>query len=83
MIKVDLNKVEVEGPRTVVMSEFTLLASELRKVLSKKFGEEAADKEILHCIELSKMTEDEVDAETEKLERELIRRLLFGGDLNV
>lgn len=88
MINVDLKtgKVEVRGPKAIVMEEFTALAKDLRETLAKKHGLEKADADISDCIAKSKMTLEEIDAENERLERELLERFrgfLFGGDLNV
>ena len=88
MINVEINadfktgKVEVRGPKAIVMAEFTALAKDLRETLAKKHGLEKADADISDCIAKSKMTLEEIDAENERLERELLERFrgfLFGG----
>lgn len=63
MLKVDFGRTEIKGPEPHILTEFTILARNLRELLAEDESTEYADKQIEKCIKLSKMTPDEIDGE--------------------
>ncbi len=75
MLKVDYEKIEIKGTETRILTEFTMLARNLRKLLAKDQSTEYADAKIARAIELSKKTSDEIDEEILKSINELRKML--------
>lgn len=63
MLKADFERTEIKGPETHILTEFTMLAKNLREVLAERKSIEYADKQIAKAIELSKKTPEELDVE--------------------
>ena len=73
MIKSDNGEVVVYGRREDVLTDLTILLRGLREG-----GAAITDDEIAECVKVSKMTDKEVDAEKERLEKrvdELVKEL--------
>ena len=73
MIKSDNGEVIVYGRREDVLTDLTILLRGLREG-----GAAITDDEIAECVKVSKMTDEEVDAEKERLEKrvdELMKEL--------
>lgn len=66
MLKVDFGRTEIKGSEPHILTEFTMLARNLREILAEDEGAEYADMQIAKAIELSKKTEDELDEEISK-----------------
>ena len=66
MLKVDFGRTEIKGSETHILTEFTMLARNLRELLAEDESTECADMKIAKAIELSKKTEDELDEEISK-----------------
>lgn len=57
-----LGKVEIRGPEAVVMTELSMIITELRKVLTKKYGAAIAERKLRYVFEeLSRMKATEED----------------------
>lgn len=63
MLRVDFERTEIKGSEPHILTEFTILARNLRELLAEDESTEYADKQIEKCIKLSKMTPDEIDGE--------------------
>lgn len=80
MIKSDNGEVVVYGRREDVLTDLAILLRGLREG-----GAAITDDEIAECVKVSKMTDEEVDAEKERLEKrvdELVKelsKLCFGN----
>ena len=73
MIKSDNGEVVVYGRREDVLADLAILLRGLREC-----GAAVTDDEIAECVKVSKMTDEEVDAEKERLEKrvdELVKEL--------
>ena len=73
MIKSDNGEVIVYGRREDVLTDLTILLRGLREG-----GAAITDDEIAECVKVSKMTDEEIDAEKERLEKrvdELMKEL--------
>ncbi|MFR2143394.1 MAG: hypothetical protein ACLS5L_14500 [Faecalimonas sp.] len=66
MLKVDFGRTEIKGSEPHILTEFTMLARNLRELLAEDESTECADMKIAKAIELSKKTEDELDEEISK-----------------
>lgn len=66
MLKVDFGRTEIKGSEPHILTEFTMLAKNLRELLAEDGSTEYADMKIAKAIELSKKTEDELDEEISK-----------------
>ncbi len=66
MLKVDFGRTEIKGSEPHILTEFTMLARNLRELLAEDVSTECADMKIAKAIELSKKTEDELDEEISK-----------------
>lgn len=66
MLKVDFERTEIKGSEPHILTEFTMLARNLRELLAEDESTECADMKIAKAIELSKKTEDELDEEISK-----------------
>lgn len=75
MLKVDFERTEIKGSEPHILTEFTILARNLRKLLAKDQSTEHADAKIARAIELSKKTSDEIDEEVLKSTNELGKML--------
>lgn len=73
MIKSDNGEVAVYGRREDILTDLAILLRGLREG-----GAAITDDEIAECVKVSKMTDEEVDAEKERLEKrvdELVKEL--------
>ena len=73
MVKSDNGEVVVYGRREDVLADLAILLRGLREC-----GAAVTDDEIAECVKVSKMTDEEVDAEKERLEKrvdELVKEL--------
>lgn len=75
MLKVDFERTEIKGSEPHILTEFTMLARNLRKFLAMDQSTEYADARIARAIELSKKTSDEIDEEVLKSINELGKML--------
>ena len=75
MLKVDFGRTEIKGSKTHILTEFTMLARNLRELLAEDESTECADMKIAKAIELSKKTEDELDEEISK-SISILRRMM-------
>lgn len=66
MLKADFERTEIKGSEPHILTEFTMLARNLREVLAERESIEYADKQIAKAIELSKKTPEELDVEISK-----------------
>ena len=66
MLKVDFGRTEIKGSEPHILTEFTMLAKNLRELLAGDESTEYANMKIAKAIELSKKTEDELDEEISK-----------------
>ena len=66
MLKVDFERTEIKGSEPHILTEFTMLARNLREFLAEDESTECTDMKIAKAIELSKKTEDELDEEISK-----------------
>ena len=56
MLKVDFGRTEIKGSEPHILTEFTMLARNLRELLAEDESTECADMKIAKAIELSKKT---------------------------
>lgn len=75
MLKVDFERTEIKGSEPHILTEFTMLARNLRELLAQDESTEYADARIARAIELSKKTSDEIDEEVLKSINELGKML--------
>ena len=75
MLKVDFERTEIKGSEPRILTEFTMLARNLREFLAQDKSTEYADARIARAIELSKKTSDEIDEEVLKSINELGKML--------
>lgn len=75
MLKVDFERTEIKGSEPHILTEFTILARNLREFLAQDESTEYADARIARAIELSKKTSDEIDEEVLKSINELGKML--------
>lgn len=75
MLKVDFGRTEIKGSDPHILTEFTMLAKNLRELLAEDGSTEYADMKIAKAIELSKKTSDEIDEEVLKSINELGKML--------
>lgn len=75
MLKVDFERTEIKGSEPRILTEFTMLARNLREFLAQDESTEYADARIARAIELSKKTSDEIDEEVLKSINELGKML--------
>lgn len=75
MLKVDFEITEIKGSEPRILTEFTMLARNLREFLAQDKSTEYADARIARAIELSKKTSDEIDEEVLKSINELGKML--------
>lgn len=66
MLKVDFGTTKIKGSEPHILTEFTMLARNLREILAEDESTEYADMQIAKAVELSKKTEDELDEEISK-----------------
>lgn len=81
MIKADFKTGEthLKGSQITLLTEFTMIARGLRKAISESWKDDMGDDVIQYAFELSKKSQAEIDRENE----ELFRKIFFGGDLDV
>ena len=75
MLKVDFEITEIKGSEPRILTEFTMLARNLREFLAHDKSTEYADARIARAIKLSKKTSDEIDEEILKSINELGKML--------
>lgn len=75
MLKVNFQETEIKGSEPHILTEFTMLARNLRKLLAEEEGVEYADEQIAKCVKLSKMTPEELDREILESLNKLVEKL--------
>ena len=70
MIKCVLAECSINGYPIEVEAEFSLICKCVRKSFVDKFWEETGNKKFERCIELSKMSEEELKRENERMKAE-------------
>lgn len=62
MIIVNKGEVTITGKEEIVVTEFAVLARNLREILTEQYGEKKALKKLDSAYEDSKLSEDELEA---------------------
>lgn len=84
MIKVDNGRIEVKGKMADILADLTVAMKNIRESFAEDIGEKASKELVERAYELSLLTDEEVNEETQKSKeevRDLLMSLIFGkGD---
>ena len=73
MIIVDKGEVTITGKEEIVVAEFSVLAKNLREILTEQHGEKMALKKLDSAYEDSKLSEDELEAKVMEALADMIK----------
>jgi predicted nucleotide-binding protein (sugar kinase/HSP70/actin superfamily) len=75
MIKCSKGNVEIKGNLTLLEAETVMILRGIRNILEEEYGKEHTERSMQKIFELSTMTREEIEAETEKAVREIARKI--------
>lgn len=75
MITCDKGNVKTKGNLTLLEAETVMILRGIRNILEEEYGKEHTERSMQKIFELSTMTREEIEAETEKAVREIARKI--------
>lgn len=75
MITCDKENVKIKGNLASLEAETVLILKGIRNIIEEECGKEHAERSMQKIFELSTMTQEEIEAETEKTVREIARKI--------
>ena len=73
-------ELEITGRLPDIMNELTLIFKHLREQLTPIMGADGTESFLQEIFRVSKMSDEELKAETELLEKDILRKLFGGPD---
>ncbi|HBM33144.1 MAG TPA: hypothetical protein DD395_03150 [Lachnospiraceae bacterium] len=75
MITCDKGNVKTKGNLILLEAETVMILRGIRNILEEEYGKEHTERSMQKIFELSTMTREEIEAETEKAVREIARKI--------
>ena len=75
MITCDKGNVKTKGNLTLLETETVVILKRIRNAIEEEYGKEHTERSMQKIFELSTMTREEIEAETEKAVREIARKI--------
>ena len=80
MIKCEMGKVNLKGPDVVILTECSCVLKAVKNMLVKKHGEERAMKDMQHVWDTAFLSDEEIEARSKEIEKELPPELVVLAD---
>ena len=75
MITCDKGNVKTKGNLTLLETETVVILKRIRNAIEEEYGKEHTERSMQKIFELSTMTREEIEADTEKAVREIARKI--------